>query len=91
MTATDGGGGSVAGADLAASVRDGRTALGALAEWLRARYGSSRVLGVGHRVVHGGAKYAAPCIVTPAVLRISARWCRWRRCISRTTWRRSRP
>jgi acetate kinase len=26
------------------------------------------VLGVGHRVVHGGARYAGPCIVTPAVL-----------------------
>ena len=26
------------------------------------------MLGVGHRVVHGGAKYAGPCIVTPAVL-----------------------
>src|SRR6187397_2279920 len=35
---------------------------------LRSPYGGSRVLGVGHRVVHGGAKYAAPCIVTPGVL-----------------------
>ena len=26
------------------------------------------MLGVGHRVVHGGAKYAGPCIVTPEVL-----------------------
>jgi len=26
------------------------------------------VLSVGHRVVHGGAKYAGPCIVTPEVL-----------------------
>ena len=34
---------------------DGRGALDALAAWLRSRYGGARVLGVGHRVVHGGA------------------------------------
>src|SRR5688572_2602125 len=38
-------------------VTDGRTALGALAAWLRSQYGGARVLGIGHRVVHGGAKY----------------------------------
>jgi acetate kinase len=53
---------------LDASVRDARTALATLAEWLRSRYGGARVLGVGHRVVHGGAKYAGPTIVTPKVL-----------------------
>src|SRR5215216_5952621 len=38
---------------------DARGAFDALAVWLRTRYGdSARVLGVGHRVVHGGAKYA---------------------------------
>src|SRR6185503_19739368 len=35
---------------------------------LRARFQGSRVLGVGHRVVHGGARYAAPALVTPEVL-----------------------
>ena len=39
-----------------------------LAEWLRSRYGGARVLGVGHRVVHGGATFAGPTIVTPEVL-----------------------
>ncbi len=68
LTAKNDAGGSVADEKLDASVRDGRAALGVLAGWLRARYGGSRVLGVGHRVVHGGAKYAGPCIVTPAVL-----------------------
>jgi acetate kinase len=53
---------------LDASVRDARSALDALAAWLRARFQGSRVLGVGHRVVHGGAKYAAPTVVTPAIL-----------------------
>ena len=50
------------------TVLDGRGAFDALASWLRARYGGARVLGVGHRVVHGGAKYARPTIVTPEVL-----------------------
>jgi acetate kinase len=49
-------------------VRDGRGALDALAGWLRSRYGGARVLGVGHRVVHGGARFATPTVVTPAVL-----------------------
>jgi acetate kinase len=53
---------------LDASVQDGGTAVEYLAGWLRARYGGARVLGVGHRVVHGGARFAAPCIVTPAIL-----------------------
>jgi acetate kinase len=49
-------------------VRDGRGALDALAKWLRATYGGARVLGVGHRVVHGGARFAGPTMVTPEVL-----------------------
>jgi acetate kinase len=50
------------------SVRDGRDALDALAVWLRSRYGGSRVVGVGHRVVHGGARFSGPSVVTPQVL-----------------------
>ena len=50
------------------AVHDGRTALDALASWLRSRYGGARVLGVGHRVVHGGPTFAGPTIVTPEVL-----------------------
>ncbi len=49
-------------------VRDGRSALDALAKWLRATYGGARVLGVGHRVVHGGARFAGPTLVTPQVM-----------------------
>jgi acetate kinase len=49
-------------------VSDGRAALEALAAWLRSTYGGARVLGVGHRVVHGGAKFAGPTIITPEVL-----------------------
>jgi acetate kinase len=59
----------VADTRLEASIRDPRDALDALAAWLRSKYGGSRVLGVGHRVVHGGARFAAPTIVTPQVLK----------------------
>jgi acetate kinase len=50
------------------AVRDGREAINASAVWLRSRYGGSRVVGVGHRVVHGGARFAGPTIVNPKVL-----------------------
>src|ERR1700752_5457489 len=40
-----------------AGVDDGRNAVDALASWLRDNYGGSRVLGVGHRVVHGGSPF----------------------------------
>lgn len=52
----------------AAAVRNGGDAIGALAAWLRSRYGGARVLGVGHRVVHGGAQFKVPVIVTRQVL-----------------------
>jgi len=68
LTAKNEAGASLVDEPLAASVKDGRAALDALARWLRGRYAGSRVLGVGHRVVHGGAKYTRPCVVTPEVL-----------------------
>jgi len=54
--------------DQSAGARDGREAVDALAAWLKSKYGGSRVLGVGHRVVHGGARFKGPTIVTPQVL-----------------------
>ena len=68
MSAKDGTGARLTDGALDASVRDGRTAIESLANWLRTHYGGSRVLGVGHRVVHGGPRFAAPTIVTPEVL-----------------------
>jgi acetate kinase len=50
------------------AVRDGRQALDALANLLRSKYSGARILGVGHRVVHGGAKYGEPTVVTKQVL-----------------------
>ena len=68
LTVKDGTGAKVADEALDASVRDGGGAIDALAGWLRAQYGGARVLGVGHRVVHGGPRFAAPAVVTPQVL-----------------------
>jgi acetate kinase len=68
ISARDGGGTTIDDQKLDASVRDARSALHFLAAWLRARFQGSNVLGVGHRVVHGGASYKAPVVVTPQVL-----------------------
>jgi acetate kinase len=50
------------------SVRDGRAAIDVLAGWLRAKYQGGRLLGVGHRVVHGGPRFNGPTIVTREIL-----------------------
>ena len=50
------------------TVRDGRAAIDALASWLRSRYGGARVLGVGHRVVHGGPKFDRATVIDRRVL-----------------------
>ncbi|HET9269456.1 MAG TPA: acetate/propionate family kinase [Vicinamibacterales bacterium] len=68
LSAKDGAGGTVADQSLDATVMNASSALDSLAAWLRARYGRARVLGVGHRVVHGGARFAGPTIITPEVL-----------------------
>jgi acetate kinase len=68
LAAKDGAGGSLADLNLDDSVHDGRSALDSLAAWLRSRYAGAHVLAVGHRVVHGGALYAGPVVVTPQVL-----------------------
>jgi acetate kinase len=51
-----------------ASIRDGRDALEHVANWLRATFGGGRIVGVGHRVVHGGPRHAGPAKVTPELL-----------------------
>jgi len=68
FTAKNEAGERVADDTLDVSVKDGRAALDVLAAWLRGRYAGARVVGVGHRVVHGGARYAGPTLVTPEVL-----------------------
>jgi acetate kinase len=55
-------------ADEDVSAQDGHQAVEVLAAWLRSKYGGSRVLGIGHRVVHGGARFTGPTIVDAEVL-----------------------
>jgi acetate kinase len=50
------------------SVRDGRAAIQVLAGWLRAKYEGGRLVGVGHRVVHGGPRFNGPTVVTREIL-----------------------
>ena len=52
----------------AAEVNNGDDAIKNLAAWLRSNYGGSRVLGVGHRVVHGGPNFDGPVIIDQKVL-----------------------
>ena len=40
----------------------------ALAAWLRSTYGASRIVGVGHLVVQGGKRFAAPVLITPLIM-----------------------
>ena len=63
LSVKDANGALLANQDVA--VRDSREAIHASAVWLSSRYGGSRVVGVGHRVVHGGAHFAGPTIVNP--------------------------
>jgi acetate kinase len=68
LSATSGAGEALVDERLDAAVSDGRGALNVLAAWLRSRYGGAKVLGVGHRVVHGGARFKGPAVVTPQVM-----------------------
>ena len=50
----------------AGSVRDARSALDAVFDWVRSE--DANVFAVGHRVVHGGARRTRPAAVTPELL-----------------------
>lgn len=68
LTVKDAEGTKISDQALDSAVKDGKAALDALAGWLRETYGGARVLGVGHRVVHGGASYGGPVRVTDEVM-----------------------
>ncbi len=68
LAVKDRAGGILADEKLSPSVHDGWAAIDVLASWLRSEYGGSRVVGVGHRVVHGGGRFAAPALVSRQVL-----------------------
>jgi acetate kinase len=68
FSAKDAAGEKLVDEKLGADVRDARSALGGLAAWLRKRFPGAKLAGVGHRVVHGGSRHAAPALVTGEVL-----------------------
>jgi acetate kinase len=68
LSAKDSQGGILAQSNLEPAVCDGRAVIDALASWLRSMYGTARLLGVGHRVVHGGARFDRPVLITRDVL-----------------------
>lgn len=48
--------------------RDVHEALNSLAAWLGSVYGGAKVVGVGHRIVHGGTRFHSPTVITPEVM-----------------------
>lgn len=60
--------GAVVTDESVAGVRQGSDAVHALTTWLREHVADSDVIGIGHRVVHGGTRYDGPCRVTSKVL-----------------------
>src|SRR5512138_2951323 len=68
LSVTDAEGKTFGTARLHDEIRNGRDALNFLAAWLRSRYGGARVLGVGHRLVHGGPRFDGPAVVTSEVV-----------------------
>jgi acetate kinase len=67
FSAKGGAGEVLANRPLDGEVGDAGGAMDHLAAWLRATYGGARVVGVGHRVVHGGVRNG-PTLLTPAVV-----------------------
>jgi len=68
LSAKDAHGALLAKTKLDDSVSDGRAAIETLREWLVSKWGAVRVLGVGHRVVHGGVRYSKPVLLTQDIL-----------------------
>ena len=68
MSVRDAAGSALATPPLPAGVRDARAALEHVFAWLSSSFARATLVGVGHRVVHGGPRYAQPAIVTPEVL-----------------------
>jgi acetate kinase len=69
LSARNQAGGTLIDQDLGSEVRDGSAALDRLAEWLSSRFDRDSLAAVGHRVVHGGQKFARPTLLTPEIVR----------------------
>lgn len=68
IVAKDAAGGMLVDSSLQGEVHDSSSALWSLAAWLRSTYGPARVVGVGHRVIHGGPRFTGPVRITPEVI-----------------------
>ena len=58
---------SIVDGPLDKTVYDARSALDTLAAWLREVHPGGQIVGVGHRVVHGGEAFPNPVVITPDV------------------------
>jgi len=67
FAAVDGGGARLAERQLAGK-GDHAAALQALLAWIAQHFAATAIAAVGHRVVHGGARYAAPVRIDAAVI-----------------------
>jgi acetate kinase len=68
MSVRDAAGTVMATPELRAGLSDAAAALESVFQWLGTHFKDGRLVGVGHRVVHGGPRHAGPVIVTPQVL-----------------------
>jgi len=68
FTARGASGGEVEAETLGASASHD-DALRKTLEWIEARTAGTEIVAAGHRVVHGGVRYAAPVVLTPEVLK----------------------
>ena len=69
MSARDGAGAVLPTPDTGGSIKDGSAALELVADWLRSSFDGGRIVGVGHRVVHGGEEFRDATVITDEVLK----------------------
>lgn len=68
LTVRDDRGRTLTNEKLDLSVQDGRAAMEILSGWIARRTGGGRMVGVGHRVVHGGPRFDRPTRITRPIL-----------------------
>lgn len=68
LTVKDAQGQKLADEKLDSSVGDGHAAIDIVDGWLRSKHQSGRLVGIGHRVVHGGQRFSSPVVVTREIL-----------------------